>query len=432
MANIFYNCLLRIWDHVAEYFRPIIDSIQKGLEDQYFKDLLETPPIPYIRFVAKQMNAGFIKFWEVIEVEQRVKSVVKASLKHIDGMIQRYVPASSLVYSLEEGSIDFDQSLSTLQWDDLTQLPRWKTSEEGAEDVNQLTNFYYQVLDKIESLKPILDMNIRSILPPFGSYALMAGDYHYFTFDKKYFRFAGECSYLLVADLSHTKDTFSLIVNYDNRDGTTRKKSYTISSDGKLIDVDIANFKVTVNGRKVELPLKVGSTYIRRHQTGLELYDVRGFQMSCSLSPSVCTLWASGWHFGKLAGLLGTYDNEQINDLRNPEGQIIPDVSTFAYSWRVGKNSGNCRMKNYARDDAESVDVDSICHNLLNNRSSPLRPCFNTVDTEIYFEMCKYDVFRNVNSANRAEAACHSMSAYVAECQKNNVDVWIPPTCGMS
>jgi hypothetical protein len=268
-------------------------------------------------------------------------------------------------------------------------------------------------------------MNIRNLLPPFGSYGLMAGDYHYITFDKRYFRFAGECSYLLVADLSQSNDAFSLIVNYENSHGIVRKKSYSVTVNDSVVDIDVSVFKVTVNGRKVELPLNIGSLFIRRHQSGLELYDQRGFTMTCSLSSSVCTVGVSGWHFGKLAGLLGTYDNEPINDLQSPDRQLVSDVSAFAYLWRVGRNSGSCRMKNFVKNETELVDINNICHNMLLNRSSPLRPCFNTVETDTFMEMCIYDVSRNVNSAHRDQAACPAMNAYVTECQKNNIDVWV-------
>jgi len=420
----------RIWDKLVKYVQPLIDAIKNGVEDEYFLDLLETPPLPYIRQFMSNLETLFDNIWESIEIEQRIKNLLRASLKSVDGLVHRYIPAGTFTYDEDRGTLEYDQSLGVITWKDFTQLPSWKASEQDTQDVNQLTNFYYQVLDQIESLKPLMNLNIRSVLPPFGSYALMAGDYHYFTFDKKYFRFAGECSYLLVGDSYADQDPFSLIVNYVNQDGTAKKKSYSVVTGENVVNIELDSFKITVNNRKVELPLEIGSILIRRHQSGLEIYDKRGFHMSCSLSPNVCTFWTSGWHFGKLTGLLGTYDNEPTNDLRNPEGQIIQDVSVFAHSWRVGKNSGTCRLKNFAKDDVEPTDIDGICHNLLLNRSSPLRPCFNTVDTQVYMDMCKYDLSKNINNANRNQAACSSMSAYVAECQKNNVDIWMPPACG--
>lgn len=397
------------------------------MDGDYIKELLETPPIPYIRFVLQQTKTVMIRVWEVIELEEKAKDLVRQALKNVDAVLQRNFPSWKLNWDFDEGFVEYDQQLSLIEWTDFTESPRWYIQASEKEEINQVANFYYQVLDYLEDLKPLFDLRIRDILPPFGGLAMMAGDYHYYTFDKKYFRFAGECSYVLVADLLH--NGFSFIVNYETRDGANRKKSYSIALTNHSIEFDPASFKVTVDGKKTELPVKVDTIYIRRQETKLDIYDVRGYQITCTLSPSVCTFSTSGWYYGKLAGLLGTYDNEHVNDFRSPDGQIISDVTSFAYSWRVGKNRNQCRMKNFARDEVEPTDVDNICYNLLTNRASPLRPCFNTVDTTIFMEMCKYDVSRNVNSASRAESACTSMSAYVTECQKNNIDVWMPPTC---
>ncbi|ODN05278.1 Apolipophorin [Orchesella cincta] len=418
---------IKVWERLEEIFGPYLEAVRNALDDEYLKELLETPPIPYIRFVLKQTKNAFVRLWEVIELEAKAKNLVRHALKNIDGIMQRNFPTWELEWDLDRGIIQYDQSLSFIHWVDFTQSPQWRVNAQEEQEVNQITNFYYQILDYIENLKPVFDMRIRDILPPFGGLAMMAGDYHYYTFDKKYFRFAGECSYVLVADLLH--NGFSFIVNYQSRDGAIRKKSYSIALKNHNIEFDAETFKVTVDSRKVELPVKVGTVYIRRQETRLDVYDTRGYQITCTLSPSVCTFSTSGWYYGKLAGLLGTYDNEPINDFRSPDGQIISDVPTFAYSWRVGKHRNQCRMKNFAKEEAEFTDVDNICYDLLANRASPLRPCFNTVDTTIFMEMCKYDISKNINNANRAESACTSMSAYVTECQKHNIDVWMPPTC---
>ncbi|CAL8077850.1 unnamed protein product [Orchesella dallaii] len=418
---------IKVWDRLAEIFGPYLESVQNALDDEYLQELLETPPIPYIRFVLKQSKTVLVSFWDIIEFEKKAKELIRHAMRNIDGLMQRNFPTWELEWDLDRGVIQYDQSLSFIHWVDFTQSPQWRVHAQEEEEINQITNLYYQIFFYIENLKPAFHMRIREILPPFGSLAMMAGDYHYYTFDKKYFHFAGECSYVLVADLLH--NGFSFIVNYQSRDGAIRKKSYSIALKNHNIEFDTETFKVTVDSKKVELPIKVDSVYIRRQETRLDVYDTRGYQITCTLSPSVCTFTTSGWYYGKLAGLLGTYDNEPINDFRSPDGQIISDVSTFAYSWRVGKNRNQCRMKNFAKEETESTDVDNICYDLLGNMASPLRPCFNTVDTTIFMEMCKYDISRNINNAKRAESTCTSMSAYVTECQKHNIDVWIPPTC---
>jgi hypothetical protein len=82
-----------------------------------------------------------------------------------------------------------------------------------------------------------------------------------------------------------------------------------------------------------------------------------------------------------------------------------------------------------ARDTNQVTDVDNFCSQHFDDKNSLLRPCFSRVDTTIFKEMCQYDTSKNVNKASRQESACIAINAYVAECQKSGVDVWLPPTC---
>ncbi|CAG7820252.1 unnamed protein product [Allacma fusca] len=418
---------IKIWRPLEVYYKPYVEVLNSFIEQKNLLAILETPPFPYLRHVALKVKIVCDRVWSFIEAEQKIKELVTKAIQALDQLVRRNIPSSTLVWEVDKGQIEYHQPLVIIEWEDFNSLPAWKDSEQNAKEISQMNDFYYEIMDTFRNVKPAMDLDIRTILPPFGAHAVMAGDYHYFTFDKKYFRFSGECSYVLVADLLHKN--FSLLVNYENRDGDIRKKSYSLVSGDRSIEIDTSNMKVSLDGRKSELPLEVGPTFIRRMPNGLEIFDTRGFQMTCSQTPAVCTITVSGWYFGKVGGLLGTYDNEEMNDLKTPDGQVVADVSNFAHSWRVGKNSGECRMKNLARDSPVAADVDGICSEHFDDMNSLLRPCFGKVDTAVFKDMCLYDTSRNLNKASRQESACTAISAYVAECQKNGVDVWLPPTC---
>ena len=53
------------------------------------------------------------------------------------------------------------------------------------------------------------------------------------------------------------------------------------------------------------------------------------------------TFTMSGWYYGKIAGLLGSYDNEPSNDFVTSFGKVIDDERRFSSTWEVG--SGSCR-----------------------------------------------------------------------------------------
>jgi len=66
-----------------------------------------------------------------------------------------------------------------------------------------------------------------------AGHANLIGAQHFMTFDRQFYEFAGDCSYLLMRDF--IGGTFSVIVNYDRAvQGRPVKKSLTIITGGQL------------------------------------------------------------------------------------------------------------------------------------------------------------------------------------------------------
>lgn len=90
---------------------------------------------------------------------------------------------------------------------------------------------------------------------------MLAGKQHYMTFDKLFYNFAGECSYLLAQDL--LDGNFSVIVNYEKKHSDVVKKSIVVNLDDKQIEIT-PTFKVLIDDKKIELPQQVIATLIIR------------------------------------------------------------------------------------------------------------------------------------------------------------------------
>lgn len=94
------------------------------------------------------------------------------------------------------------------------------------------------------------------------AHASIIGDQHFMTFDKRFFEFAGECSYLLARDF--IDGNFSVVVNYARaRDHVTRK-SITVLSGAAQFEV-MPDGRVKMNGERTEMPMEAGNLAIRRH-----------------------------------------------------------------------------------------------------------------------------------------------------------------------
>ncbi|XP_069127420.1 uncharacterized protein [Argopecten irradians] len=260
--------------------------------------------------------------------------------------------------------------------------------------------------------------NPRDWIPPFKAYAVIAGNRHYITFDNKKFDFAGMCSYVLAHDF-HDKN-FTVVVNFNRNRQSPAIRSLLVMAGGK--NVEIFSSGIHVDGRPSELPFRHEELIVERDGNHVKLNTGRGLEVIGDVEHKHFIVGISGWYFGKVAGLLGTYDNEHFDDMMKSDGTITNDVDELGQSWQVNKR---CRVQgNIIRQ--ESFDEQSTgyskCAALFKESSSPLRPCFKQVDTEYYMHMC-------LSGVQRGERVCDIASVYVKACQTRRVRMWLPQQC---
>lgn len=267
----------------------------------------------------------------------------------------------------------------------------------------------------------------RDWIPPFKSHASLFGAQHYMTFDRRFFEFAGDCSYLLARDF--IDGTFSVIVNYDRPSSRLpTKKSMTVIAGGQQIEI-FPDAKVTVDGSRVEMPVRVGNSTVQRHGNMISVRDDwRGVDVTCDLAHDHCTLAVSGWYFGKTAGLFGTYDNEPSNDWMNADRSTSTRPELTADSWSVGQR---CRPVNRAVD--VRPDVDSrryrACAELFDNGKSHFRSCFKHANSSAFMTMCLNDMPIGDNSLEAETDVCKTAAAYVTECRRREIHIRMPKNC---
>jgi len=284
----------------------------------------------------------------------------------------------------------------------------------------------FNLVDTINAYKPTSD--VADWVPPFKAHATLTGPQHYVTFDRKFYDFAGDsCSYLLARDF--VDKTFSVIVNYDKSTrGQPVKKSLQLIADGKQIEI-FPDGKVSVDGRRTELPVQVESMTVSRLGNTISVNNERGLQIVCDLPHDHCTVSVSGWYYGKTAGLFGTYDNEQVNDFTSLDKRLVDKPETLADSWTVG---ARCRAVNLAPATPaldENTRRFKACAKYFRDVTSPFRPCFRRVDPDLYLDMCMSDVPRDDNSLQGQEDVCRVAAAYVSECNLQEVTVRMPSQC---
>lgn len=243
------------------------------------------------------------------------------------------------------------------------------------------------------------------------------------TFDKKFYQFAGECSYLLARDFLDGK--FSVIINYENKNGITTKKSISIHSGDKEIEI-LPDFKVMVDGRQAELPVVLDQTVVRRIGNIIQIDNEHGLNITCNLPHDHCSVHVTGWYYGKTGGLLGTYDNEPATDFQKSDRRHATSVEDFTQSWSLGRR---CRANNKA----VQVSLNSatseyrMCARYFEEETSPFRLCYGQIEPSEFMTMCVNEVSR---SNEKDAAVCRIASFYVDQCKMARVPVRMPRGCG--
>lgn len=121
--------------------------------------------------------------------------------------------------------------------------------------------------------------------------------------------------------------------------------------------MDIHFRQVFVNDVEVNMPYVSNTTNI--HQTAKTLLiknHMNGNNITCDLEYMRCSLDVSGWYYGQIAGLLGTYDYEVASDYAMSDNSLTGDISVFGSSWSIRNQCGTGNQATYAKR------VGGMCH----------------------------------------------------------------------
>ncbi|XP_074640262.1 uncharacterized protein LOC141898317 isoform X2 [Tubulanus polymorphus] len=311
---------------------------------------------------------------------------------------------------------------------------RVKSLKDLKAPLEELADYYYWtrgILDRIiETGNNLMNGLHRPtiLLPAFTAQASLIGNQHFITFDKKYYELAGKCSYVLAKDFANGQ--FAVFVNYDNNSPSQRKVSLEIKIDQKDILIK-PDYKVAVDGRVKDLPIYLGESVVERRGANVVVENKkRGLSVSCDTAHDSCTVSISALYHGRTAGLMGTFDNEQNNELMTPDGRVTKNLETLLSSWQVAnrcENDGNVALQRSSL--IKNREADQMCEHLFESKSSIFKPCFGVVKAEPYRQMCKKQSGSTLERYQLESKVCKSALIYVKDCAAQKVKLRSPPFC---
>ncbi|NWX41582.1 MUC2L protein, partial [Steatornis caripensis] len=265
------------------------------------------------------------------------------------------------------------------------------------------------------------------------------GDPHYMTFDGLYYSYQGNCTYVLVEEISKEVDNFGVYIdNYhcDTQDVVSCPRTLIVRHETQ--EVHLATVKpntlqveVTVNKQAVALPYKKFGVSI--YESGINrVVEIPELKMNVTyngLSFSIrmpYSLFGNNTH-----GQCGTCNNNTADDCMLPNGNIAENCETMADHWQVVDPSkpqcspGLAPTKAPSTTPVKPCKESSICELLL---GSVFKPCHGFVLPEKYYAACVFDscVLPNL------DLECSSLQIYAATCADQSVCIdWRSHTNGV-
>ncbi|KAG7207006.1 hypothetical protein KM043_000897 [Ampulex compressa] len=417
--------------------KAVVDEILSEL-----KELQKLPSVHYALEKTQQLYDRAIYVYEYLEIRAKIENIIRLVHSKLMDVSQTALEAESryreaktkFIFDPHRGLMCLEQKLP-MSWHAFNQTPEFHEIPEFRAIADMKSYFvtsnmtfwsiYYQY-------KPYTETT--NWLPPFRAQAMIVGSQHYTTFDGRHFDFAGPCTYLLARDF--VRDTFSVLAKYDtDSERITHKIIVLVGESAIELDIFDKTIKSIFNGSArtatdLQLPVELdnGTVYVHQKYNVVTVERVNGqFRLECNLKFSLCTLELSGWYYGKTAGILGTMNNEQMDDAVGPNGIIESEIGTFARGWSIDGDEGCAESSNLAIATKHEDSVVSVfCEQLFVNGSSEFGSCFAVVDPGNYYSMC-------LTSFGESEA-CTVAISYMQFCTFHDIYLRIPDmctTCGM-
>ncbi|XP_076641857.1 apolipoprotein lipid transfer particle [Halictus rubicundus] len=413
----------------------------KDVVDEIVTELKELQKLPSIHYAIEKMQQAYDRayyLYDYLGVRAKLENVVRLIHSKLMDISQSALQAESqyreaktkFIFDPNQGLMCLEQKLP-MSWHAFNQTPEFHEIPEFRAISDMRSYFITSNVTFWSLYRYKAYMEPLNWLPPFRATAMIIGSQHLVTFDGRHLDFVGPCTYLLARDFVH--DTFTILIKYNLQpDRVTHKIVILIGK--AAIELDIFDDTIQIVSERspatltnLELPIELenGTTFVYQAENIITVERKHNqLRLECNLKFDLCTLELSGWYHGKTAGLLGTMNDEPMDDTTASNGVIESDVATFAGSWTIDEDpvcrSSSNRASTKRQEDREIV---LFCEELLANRlrDSEFLTCFAVVDPEEYLKACSL-------STSKTEA-CTVALGYIQDCMYRNTFLRIPDAC---
>ncbi|KAL6106631.1 uncharacterized protein ACO6RY_10456 [Pungitius sinensis] len=256
------------------------------------------------------------------------------------------------------------------------------------------------------------------------------GDPHYITFDGLFYSYQGNCTYVLMEEMSPKYNLNIYIDNVfcDPIEDVSCPRSIIISYKGEVITlinhnlIGAAQLEAQANGVRLKLPFSHQGVKIL--DTGMKLIlEIPFLKVVITFGITGFSVTLPYQYFGgNTQGHCGTCNNNQTDDCMLPGGQLIENCAVMADYWPAKHiYQPTCQIPSVLPTNVPGppptltpCKPDSICHLLT---SSVFAACHPFVPPDNFYRGCVFDSCHVSNPA----VDCTSLQTYAAACAQAGV-----------
>ncbi|XP_045677042.1 mucin-2 [Phyllostomus hastatus] len=256
------------------------------------------------------------------------------------------------------------------------------------------------------------------------------GDPHYVTFDGLYYSYQGNCTYVLVEEVTPNVDNFGVYIdNYhcDVNDRVSCPRTLIVRHETQEVlirTVHMAPVKVQVQVNKQAVALPYKKFGLQVYESGINyVVDIPELGAVISYNGLSFSIRLPYYRFGNnTKGQCGTCNNNTQDDCVLPSGEVISNCEVSADQWVVNDpTKPHCPHTSLTTRRPATTPAGGSLVTPHKNCSSPLcelikdslfAPCHALVPPQHYYEACMFDTCFVPN----AGMECASLQTYAALC----------------
>ncbi|XP_061678202.1 mucin-5AC-like [Syngnathoides biaculeatus] len=232
-----------------------------------------------------------------------------------------------------------------------------------------------------------------------GQFCSTWGNYHFRTFDGKFFQFRSNCNYLFASNCKSSYEDFNIQLQRQEMGWVAPIKRVTMRLEGVV--VELSNSSITVNDEIVTLPFSQAGISIQRTFSYVKFEATSGVVVMWNEED---TLWVEldAKYKNQTCGLCGDFNGDHVDG----------GIEEFGETWKANGPTEKCDETLSPSSQTCSINQRASCESIVSGPSFP--SCRDRINSDAFVEACVKDLCSC--KSNSTSCLCSTIAEYSRQC----------------